>query len=570
MRTMLILGAALTMSGATVAQAQTDKPTGDSLWHAARACASEPDRRACWRRVADSWPPAGVASPVNEVVDLPPEVAVIATAGEQFADLVAQTVDALGSGVAPEEALRGLKSLPVLNPTFLPNPLSDMSITFGRLDAYSMVASITRERGWAEAERAVLAAWEADLPADSTMAVGNGATALADDFARLGDHPAVDRVLATLEPENAPDAVTELIRHGRLDAASATAGRMTIAAREAGLRREAEMQLERYRTQVLPMMRAAMARELGPDVLASIPEFDEPALAESLSNEDWRGRARDEVEDARATLLRAADTAGRADIAHPLALALWEQPVDRSLTGANALLSALPILTRPDAPDAAERLTEAERRLRGRDRQMFPLKVFYDGWVSIGRQDQADALLQRWRGFAERQTDTNAIGGDLARILVARDEVAAAGRLPAFNVLMLLQHDREAGIGAGRLEERIAGRDYEAQRTMLSDCSFGGPVYGAFDMAEACIRRRMAFPAITPMEQWSIAQGLVSLGVEHARKGDREKGEILIAEGLAFSPGPPDAFMASDFTVDVALESIVGPPTPEAARAPAR
>lgn len=562
MRTGLIIGSLMMLVTYDAAQAQTAR---ESLWQAARACGDQPDRRVCWRQVADRWPPRVEAPAVEEPADLPPEIEGLASASEQFGDRVTRTVEALAAEVAPEEALRVLKELPVLSPPLVPNPLSGMSISFGRLDAYAMTASIARARGWTEAERAVLAAWETDLPADSATVDNNGAESLADALAGLDDDVAVERVLATLEPENSPRAVGELIRHERLDAAYATAGRMTVVARETGLRREAEVQLDRYRTQVLPMMRAAVSRELGrADILTITPDLDASALAESLAQEDWRGRATDEIADARHTLLFMANKAGRADIAHPLALRLWDQPVERGLTGANALISALPVLVRPEAPDAADRLTEAERRLSGRDRQTFPLKVFYDGWIRIGRHDQADALLQRWRGFAERQADPNAIGGDLARILIARDEVATAERLPAFNVLMLLNHDREAGIGAARLEERIAGRDYETQRSILSDCSYGAPVYGAFDMAEACIRRRMVFPSITPTEQWSIAQGLMSLGVEHARKGDRERGEALIAEALTFSPGPPDDFMSSDISIDVALESIVGPRTSEA------
>lgn len=584
MRIPILIAGVLTLAGGMAAQAQTvTDPASDSLWQAAHACADEPDRQACWRRVAATWPPPlPTPGPSDEAVDLPPELQTVAAAGDAFGDLAARMVTRLASGDPPGEALEALKALPVLDPAFVPNPLSDMSIVFGRLDAYSLVASVVRERGLAEAERAVLAAWEADLPADSTGVSDSGADALAADFARLGDHAAVERVLMTLEPENAPEAVSELVRHGRLDAATAVAGRMTPAAREAGLRREAAIELERYRTRILPMMQAAMRRQFDAEV-AELPVSERPAaraaleemlglddsiVSQGLADEDWAGRARDEVEDARSTLLRAAVIAGRTDIARPMALTMWDEPVNRDLTGANALIVALPVLAGPEATDAAARLTEAERRLRGRDRRMFPLKLLYDSWVRIGRQDQADALLQRWRGFAERQpqAEMNSIGADLARILIARDEAAAAERVPGFNVLMLLQHDREAGVGAARLEERIAGRDYETRRSMLSDCSYGAPVHGAFDMAEACIRRQMVYSEITPLERWGIAQALVNLGVELARKGDLGRGETLIAEGLAFSPGPPEAFMSSDISVDIALETIVGPPA-EAPRA---
>ncbi|GAA0609361.1 hypothetical protein GCM10009422_00160 [Brevundimonas kwangchunensis] len=585
MRIPILIAGVLTLAGGVAAQAQTaTDPASDGLWQAAHACGNQPDRQACWRRVAATWPsPLRTPGTSDESVDLPPEFETVAASGDAFGDLAARTVTRLASGDPPAEALEALKALPVLDPAFVPNPLSDMSIVFGRLDAYALVASVVRERGLAEAERAVLAAWEADLPADSAGVSDSGAETLAADFARLGDHAAVERVLTTLEPENAPQAVRELVRHGRLDAATAVAARMTPAEREAGLRREATIELERYRTRVLPLMQAAMRRQLEgevadlpaserPAALAALEEMlglDEAMVAQGLADEDWRGRARDEVEDARATLVRAAVTAGRTDIARPLALAMWDEPVNRDVTGANALMVALPVLAGPEAPDAAARLTEAERRLRGRDRRTFPLKILYDSWVRIGRQDQADALLQRWRGFAERQPEAemNSIGADLARILIARDEVAAAERVPAFNVLMLLQHDREAGVGAARLEERIAGRDYETQRTMLGDCSYGAPVHGAFDMAEACIRRRMAYSEILPLERWGIAQALVNLGVELARKGDHGRGEALIAEGLAFSPGPPEPFMSSDISVDIALETIVGPPAAEAPRA---
>lgn len=575
MRNMLLLGA-LALAGASPAYGQASAMEPGSSWARARACVERPERLACWREVAARWssrPPIPEAEPPAEAVSALPALDDLADAGDAFGGAIGEVADKLAAGLPATDALRGLEILPVQDPPFIANPLSDMSLVLGRLDAMAMLASIAHERGWVEAEAAILAAWEADLPEDSTTVLSSGAADLAESLARRGEGEAVERVLLTLEPEDAPEAVTALIRHGRLDAAARVADRMTVEAREAGLRRESEAMTQRYRTRTLPLLRAAMRAQFEGSVahlppsereaamvdLSQVLALDETAMLQAPADEDWFARARDEVTDARTALLRAADEAGRPDLARPLALALWEQPVERDWTGANTLVASLHYLVRPGATDGAARLIEAERRLRVRDRRSFPLKVLYDGWIRLGRRDQADALLGRWRAFAARQPngETATIGGDLAAILIERDEVAVAERLPAFHPLMLLWHDAASGAGVARLEERIAGRDYETQRSMLMDCG-GAAARGKLDMSETCLRRRMAYPSITPLEQWSIAQGLIDLGTGYARRGDRARAEALIAEGLGFSAGPPDEFMMSDFALVLALESVTG------------
>lgn len=564
MRTLLALGA-LSLLCATPVYGQTSITEPDARWSEARACVALQERAACWRVVADSWPPlpqTPVSDPPREPSAPPAFMSGIIRAGDAFSNTIGSAADKLAAGVPAVEALQGLKDLPVEDPPFVPNPLSDISLAFGRLDAYALLSSVAQERQWQEAEAAILAAWEADLPADSSAVLTNGAVDLAASLARRGDGDAVERVLLTMEPEDAPEAVTALIGHGRLEAAAAVAGRMTVEAREGGLRREAAAMAQRYRTRTLPFMRAAMMEEMDPELVDQTLSMDEDAALEALAEQDWPGIARDEVTDARSSLLRAAGQAGRPDLATPLALTLWEEPVRQGWTGANTLIVAVQYLVTPGAPEGAVRLVEAERRLRVRDRKLFPLKVLYDSWIRLGRQDQADALLDRWRTFAahQRSGETSTIGADLAAILIERDEVAAAERLPAFYPLMLLQHDVMSGVGAARLEERIAGRDPDTQRSMLADC--GSAIdRGALDAAEACVRRRMAFPSMTPLEQWSIAGTLLSLGTKHARSGDRSRGEALIAEGLAFSPGPPERLLASDIVLDTALESVTAPQT---------
>lgn len=563
MRNPLLFGL-LSLTCATAAYGQDVDPEPGPLWAQARDCLIVEDRTACWRGVADAWPPPAQAVRLDAPAvsaETPPFLGELFREGDAFSSAIKEAVDKLTAGDPPSEAIQALKILPVEDPPFVPNPLSDMTIALGRLDAYAMLLEIVEARGWPDAAAAVLAAWETDLPADTSTVLSSGAVDLAGSLARRDDVAAVERVLATLEPENAPRAVTTLIEHGRLDAAAATARRMTVEARQAGLQAESAELTERYRTRILPFMRAALAAELGPELADQTMAAEDASAIEAVADADWPERARDEVVDARIALLNAADNAGRADLADPLALALWEEPVRPDWTGANTLVASLQYLVRTGAMDGPARLIEAEQRLGARDRKLFPLRILYEGWLRLDRQDQDDALLDRRRAFAARQprSDEASIGVDLAEILIARDEAAEAEQLPAFDVLMLLRHDVAAGIGAARLEERLAGRTIGVQHSMLIDCGGAGHV-GHFDVAETCVRRRMTLSSpLTPLEQWGIAQRLMDLGTRYARDGDRARGEALIAEGLAFSAGPPEFYIASDIALDAALESVTGP-----------
>ena len=564
MRNPLLFGL-LSLTCATGAYGQDVDQESGSLWAEARSCLIVEDRTACWRGVADAWPPPAQAVRPDaqaEPLEMPPPfLGELFREEDAFSSALTEAVDRLSAGDPPSEAIKALNILPVEDPPFVPNPLSVMTIAFGRLDAYAMLLEIVEARGWPDGSAAVLAAWEADLPADTSTVLTSGVVDLAGSLARRDDVAAVERVLATLEPENAPKAVTTLVEHGRLDAAAAVARRMTVEARQAGLQAESAELTERYRTRILPFMRAALAAELGPDLADQTMAAEDASATEALQDTDWPERARHEVADARISLLNAADLAGRADLAYPLALALWEEPVRRDWTGANTLVASLQYLVRPGATDGAARLVEAEQRLGARDRKLFPLRVLYEGWLRLGRQDQADALLDRWRAFATRQprSDEARIGVDLAEILIARDEAAQAEQLPAFDVLMLLRHDVAAGIGAARLEELLAGRTTGVQHSMLIDCGGAGHI-SHFDVAETCVRRRMTLSSpLTTQEQWGIAQRLVDIGTRYARDGDPARGEALIAEGLAFSAGPPDFYIASDIALDAALESVTMP-----------
>lgn len=573
MRNLLLFGMA-SLSVATPVQGQVSGPGSDSLWSSARACLAAEDRTACWREVADLWPPRpqAVASDSRTgSAETAGFMAEMIRDGDSFSTAVRAAVDALAAGRPPEDAVQALTALPVSNPPFVPNPLSDMTLAFGRLDAYALLSGISEERDWAEAQGVILAAWEADLPDDTSTVFSNGNVDLARELAQREDYAGVERVLGKLEADNAPAAVRVLIEHERYDAAAAIAGRMTVEARELGLRAEGAAMTQRYRTRILPFMRAALAAELGAELANQVMADEDASRGEAMEQEDWPNRARDEVADARTSLLRAVDAAGRVDLATPLALELWDEPVRPHRTGANGLIASLQYLVRPGSTDGEARLTEAERRLGRRDRKLFPLKILYDGWIRLGRQDQADALLERWRGFAARQprSDQASVGVDLAEILIARNEAAEAERLPAFDVLMLLSHDVASGVGAGRLEERLAGRDREVQHSMLLDCGGAGHI-SHFDVAETCVRRRMNLSSpLTALEQWGIAQRLVDIGTRYARDGDRARGATLIAEGLAFSAGPPDSYSASDIALDMALESVTGPTSQEEAPAPA-
>lgn len=178
---------------------------------------------------------------------------------------------AIQRGAASVEIGSILRRLPVAGPPTMALPLSNPSLSFGRLDAYSMTVELTRS-GPPSVSADPLAAWEADLPEADSAAPENGAAVLADVLARRGDLAGAERVLATLSPENEPKAIMAPSQQGRFEAAYALARRATVADREAGLVAEDAAAARQDAPLIAEMQRMAEARI--EETVATLPEAE--------------------------------------------------------------------------------------------------------------------------------------------------------------------------------------------------------------------------------------------------------------------------------------------------------
>ena len=177
----LVAGAiALAMpAGAAIAQ-ESQTP-----WADAQACLSDRDVAICWLKVGARGAYAGSllldpdlkdspdilalvgvlpfvarAAPPSDLpaVDVPPELAL-------FSNALDEVHAAIREGVTPEEALTPLHSLPIEGAYAMFNPVQTGLFSFGRLDAYALLASMYTDPGMRTPARdrlvvAILAAWE--------------------------------------------------------------------------------------------------------------------------------------------------------------------------------------------------------------------------------------------------------------------------------------------------------------------------------------------------------------------------------------------------------------------------
>lgn len=547
--------------------AATPTVAQDSRWQQAASCLSTPDRAICWlgqlvdspqvnmdRELARS--PAvlqalGVTliDPDAEAdlpdTDLPAEF-------RPYVDAFSEAALAIRTDAPAADVVAILRTLPVSDPPFLANPLQDQTLSFGRLDAYAMLSGdeIAGSRPWLQ--DALLAAWEDDLPSDLEAVINGGPEDLAHALVQRGDMTSADRVLRRLSPDDAPAAVREMIRHGLLDAAYDLIRNATVSDRTAGLvkanaamEKRAAAYLERMRPEMEAAMAEAMAELSENDrALMLAQEFEEPAPEPA---EDLAVLAANELADARIELMDAADSAGRDDIALPLALELFRNgQIGDDENIRRGLISSLPILVKPGPPEAFAHMDAAEARLEAlaRGGPGMPLRAVYAGWMRLGRSDRADAVLQRWRPIAERQarrfregegTDRDEsqrnLPQDLVSILIDRDDVAGAEALGLMPATEPIDRDIERGLGLSRLEERLTGRSIDNQVQILMWCSARSQERGSSQDAETCADR-LADIADTPSRRLAAAELLLPLAQRASTAGDPAKAESLLVRAL--------------------------------------
>lgn len=597
---------------ATPARAQ------ESSWEAAARCRDDGDRALCWVRVMNAGPnrlpdpelarnpeiAAALGLPAPQADFAPPDDLAPGAAPasvQPFVEALDLATAAVQRGAASAEIISILQRLPAADPPIMANPLSDIGLSFGRLDAYSLMVEATHTRH-PGLSADLLAAWEADLPEADSAAPENGAAALADVLARRGDLNGAERVLATLSPENEPAAIRILSQHGRFEAAEALALRATAANREAGLAAE-DAASARHSAPLIAEMQRQVAVRIEESV-ATLPEGERaetraglrewlggeaPSLNRAMRDgEPLRDVAEAELLDARFDLMDAAARAGRFDIADPLALALF-QPVRRErIETAQRRFAALTVLARPGAPDAVARMDIAEQRAEALDRRWMPLVAIYEGWMRIGRTDRADALLARWRPFAERQArawrdrvDTRQhpllingseapVGTAMTHILLARDDIPAAEALGMLDLSSIIWRDFDHGLGLSRLDERLAGRSLEVQAQLLLACSGRAQELRRWDDADACLRR-LEQRAPEGRMRAALAYQFLSLATKLATAEEADKADArlvdAVSHGMAASAEDRSMF---DFSLYLALGEVGKSMLREQGRLPAR
>ena len=557
----------------------------DNRWRQAARCIDTQDRAICWLRQMAASPlvtsdpdlsraPAVLAA--AGLVRITPDTAPERDAPSEFSSFLGameQAVGAVRSGAPAADVIALVRTLPVSDAPFVANPLQDQTLSFGRLDAYSLLSTDEIAQPRSALQGALLSAWEEDLPPTLEDVINGGPAVLAHALMSRGDRPGAERVLRRLSPDNEPEAVREMIRHGLLDAAADMARRATVENRKAGLvRSEAAAQrrtaayFERMQPEFDAMMASAMAELSEEDRALLTAEFEGE---EQEPTEDLGAVAASEVSQARIDVMWAADQAGRDDLSRPMATDLFEAGLaDDDENALGGLTASLTVLVKPDIPGSAGRMAVAEARLEtlAGEGARFPLGAVYAGWMRLGRSDRADAVLERWRPLAERQARAFRSGGqsawdgsglDLAHaltsILIDRDQVSEAEALGLMAPTQPIDHDINRGLGISRLEERLAGRSRSDQIQILMACAGRSRERKAWADAETCANRLVEFAPLT------AAELLLPLAEQAARTGDAERAEALLVRALEI--GAPatetdDVRARFTFQLDAAIISV--------------
>lgn len=591
-----------------LAIAATPAIAQDTRWRQAASCISASDRAICWLgQLIDSPqvnmdPELARAPAVLEALGVAliaaePQLALpdpdVPEEMRLYVETLSQSAQAIGTERPVADVIAIVRALPVSDPPFLANPLQDQTLSFGRLDAYAMLSGDEIAGTTPVLQEALLAAWEEDIPPDLDTIINSGPASLADALMQRGDKTGAERVLRRLSPGDAPAAISEMTRHGLLDAAYDLARSATVSDRTRGrikttaaMDKRAAAYLERLKPEMDAAMEAALAEFSAEDrALMLAQNFEEP---EPEPAEDAGAIARSELSQARIDVMNAAAAAGRDDIALPLATEMFDAGlVGDDETTRSGLVSSLPVLINPAVPDAFERMAAAEARLEtladgGPD---MPLGVVYHGWMRLGRTDRADAVLERWRPIAERLarrfrdsdgTDAAENQRDLPQalvgILIDRDDVAGAEALGLMPPTAPIDHDIARGVGISRLDERLSGRNIDDKVQILMSCSGRSLDSGALRDAESCAVR-LADIADAPAQRLSAAELLLPIAQRAARADDGSKAEALLVRALQIGAQSADSegaramfsFQLDSATIDVSKALLRGdgrlPPT---------
>jgi len=617
-RGFLIAGlAALAMpAGSAVAQ------ESQTRWADAQACLSDRDVAICWLKVGAQGPYAGALLHDPELKDSPDILALVgvlpfvarpappsdlpAVAVPQeltlYREAVDQATSAIRNGGTPEAVLAPLQTLPVTEAFVRFNPLQSGVFSFGRLDAYAMLAMVFSEAGSQTPRQqrlvaAVLAAWESDLAGvnDADLLTADSAE-LANAYARQGDRVSARRALNRLSPDDEPALIEGLVDLKLFEEAVAVSDAADPARSLPRLRRE---RAEFERNAAAQMRDLVAAQKAGLDeALASAPveqraaleqmfaevaaEFEAEVEAEAQAAADGTVSLDDELTEvavdelalARDRLISEADRDGKAVLVQSTVRQVVTdamQNPDRVASGSR-VARGLELLVRTSEPSEAIALTEqVEAHARSHQTSSLGqlLPALHAAWLYLDRPDRAAAMIEEWRPVAmapirvvanddpdgpvpEDYIRQGAVQG-LQAILVSRDDIAGAEALGWLSPDTGLRRDFALGRGISRLDEHLARFRPEEQGNILMSC--WRLSLEADDPASAglCAGKYAAGADNDPRRSIAV-NGLFEVAAAAARRDDLETALPLVRRAVEMGAGLEQR-ASMGFTFDSSLDT---------------
>jgi hypothetical protein len=625
-RGFLIAGlAALAMpAGSAVAQ------ESQTRWADAQACLSDRDVAICWLKVGAQGPYAGALRLDPELKDSPdilalvgvlPFVARPAPPSDMpavpvpqeltlYREAVDQATSAVRNGGTPEAVLAPLQSLPVTEAFVRFNPLQSGVFSFGRLDAYAMLAMVFSEAGSQTPRQqrlvaAVLAAWESDLAGvnDADLLTADSAE-LAKAYARQGDRVSARRALNRLSPDDEPALIEGLVDLKLFEEAVAVSDAADPARSLPRLRRE-RAEFERNAAAQMRDL-AALQEAAFKEVLADTPveqraaleqmfaevaaEFEAEVEAEAQAaadsavslDDELTEAAVDELALARDRLISEADRDGKAALVQSTVRQVVTDAMrnpDRVASGSR-LARGLELLVRTSEPSEAIALTEQveahARSYRDSHIQMI-LPAIYTAWLHLDRPDRAAAMIEEWRpiamaqgrAFADGDRNTPILPGDgqpgavqgLQAILVSRDDIAGAEALGWLSPDAGLRRDFEAGRGVTRLDEHLSRTAPESRGSILISCWYLALETKDLDSAAICTEE-FATLADNDVRRSIAVDGLFQVAAVAAGMDDLETALPLARRAVEMGAG-----LEQRASMELAFSSSLHTHLPEIAKA---
>tara|TARA_R110002167_G_scaffold26492_4_gene91229 strand:- start:425 stop:2356 length:1932 start_codon:yes stop_codon:yes gene_type:complete len=573
-------------------------------WTDAQTCMSGPDVAICWLKLGARGPYAGTLRVDPELKARPDILALVGVwepvAGPAPSDLpevevpqeailyreaIDRATTAIRNGEPPESVLEPLQSLPVTGAYVRFNPLQSGVFSFGRLDAYAILALLLGEEGSQTSPQqgvidAVLSAWESDLVGvnDADLLTADSAE-LATSYARHGDRVSARRVLGRLSPDDEPGLIEGLIDLGLFEEAVAVSEAAEPARSLPRLRRE-RAEIERNSAAQMREF-AALQKAAFEEMLADAPEEQRAALKDLLAegiaefeaeveaeaqaaaattdslDDELTEAAVDELALARDRLMSEADRAGKAALVQSMARQVVADAMltPEMMASGSRVARGLELFVRTSTPSEAIALTEQveahARSYRDGHLQMV-LPAIYAAWQRLDRPDRAAALIEEWRpiamaqgrAFADRDRNTRLLPGDgqpgatqgLQAILVSRDDIAGAEALGWLNPDTGLRRDFEAGRGISRLDEHLSRTAPESRGSVLISCRY--LALEARDLASAAVcTKRFATLADTDSSRVVAVDGLFQVATAAAITDDLETALPLVRRALAMGAG---------------------------------